>query len=249
MLKTRLFFFCPRARCELTKFIFCPGAHTGAQQGPPAGHRVCERGGRQSHRPVETRQAPQGMWTTAPLSPLLPALPFEHMFSQSAAARPRDLRLNVPRGGISLFAAECLFSGASVCSEASPGFTAICLLCGSMREQKGKGVLTLSFFSFFFLMIFFTERFTPVDFPSLCNSGSEVRWSTACANISRILDSWLWVWLNPAVKPEGLKHAGCRGNLACRPVFFFVFFLSWIWARPVVCQTFCWFFCSEAADY
>lgn len=161
------------SRSELTLFIFCPGAHSGAQQGPPASHRVRERGGRQSHRPVETRQAPQGMWTTAPLSLLRP---FEHMFLQSAAAMPRDLRLNAPRGGISLFAAACLFCGASVCLEAPPGFTATCLLCGSMRVQKGKGVLTLSFFLFFFfLLIFFTERFTPVDFPSLCNSGSEVR--------------------------------------------------------------------------
>lgn len=31
-----------------------------------------------------------------------------------------------------------------------------------------------------------TERLTPVDFPSLCNSGSEVKWSPACANISQI---------------------------------------------------------------
>lgn len=30
------------------------------------------------------------------------------------------------------------------------------------------------------------EGLTPVDFPSLGNSRSEVRWSTACANISQI---------------------------------------------------------------
>lgn len=40
----------------------------------------------------------------------------------------------------------------------------------------------------FYLMFILdpTERLTPVDFPSFCNSGSEVKWSTACANISQI---------------------------------------------------------------
>lgn len=36
------------------------------------------------------------------------------------------------------------------------------------------------------LIPYSTERLTPVDFPSLCNPGSEVKWSTACANISQI---------------------------------------------------------------
>lgn len=123
------------SRCELTLFIFCPGAHSGAQQGPPASHRVCERGGRQSHRPVETRQAPQGMWTTAPSSPLLP---FEHMFLQSAAVMPRDLRLNAPRGGISLFTAECLFCGASVCLEAPPGSRPFAFYAGACGCKKAR---------------------------------------------------------------------------------------------------------------
>lgn len=38
----------------------------------------------------------------------------------------------------------------------------------------------------FNFILYSTERLTPVDFPSLCNSGSEVKWSTACANISQI---------------------------------------------------------------
>lgn len=61
-----------------------PGAHPGAQQGPAACHRVRERGGRHPHRPVETRQAPQGMQSAAtfvlPPPPLPSNPPSEHMF-------------------------------------------------------------------------------------------------------------------------------------------------------------------------
>ena len=60
-----------------------------------------------------------------------------------------------------------------------------------------------------------TERPTPVDFPSLCNPGSEVKRSTACADISQISALSSGCVHAPAAVPEDPKHTGCQGNLGC----------------------------------
>lgn len=84
-----------------------------------------------------------------------------------------------------------------------------------------------------------TERITPVDFPSLCNSGSEVKWSIQ--HVLTSLKYLLWVLgvFKPAAEPEDPKRKGCPGNLGCRSDFipsicFQVLLLCCLWS-------FCWF--------
>lgn len=60
-----------------------------------------------------------------------------------------------------------------------------------------------------------TERLAPVDFPSLCNSGSEVK-SGMCQHLS-VLGV-----VNPAAEPEVPKYTGCLGNLGYQADFYSV---------------------------
>lgn len=139
-------FFSPWARCELTVFIFRPGAHPGAQQGPPASHRVCERGGRRSHRPVETRQAPEGMRTTAPF--VLPSLPTRRVNTCFYNKLLRGHSCSVSREE------EFQYLLPSVCLAERPcaqrlrtASRPLAFHVGSVACKKNEGFLTLSYFS------------------------------------------------------------------------------------------------------
>lgn len=95
-----------------------------------------------------------------------------------------------------------------------------------------------------------TERLAPVDFPSLCNSGSEVK-SGMCQHLS-VLGV-----VNPAAEPEVPKYTGCLGNLGYQADFYSVnmlcglvsllfarfFFVYSFLGRSVFQSDFCLLFC------
>lgn len=92
-------------------------------------------------------------------------------------------------GPVNVYLGVCL----CVCSMTSFCFVAVYFLSQAhVHANKSRSVMCNAlcilrqtcFYPVFILDS--AERLTPVDFPSFCNSGSEVKWSTACANISQI---------------------------------------------------------------